>query len=118
MTLRDYAATDRSSDYIAHHGILGQKWGIRRYQNPDGTLTKAGMKHYRKAEKALERETRRKRRKIIRRAAVLGLGIHTVMYIKDPNYRKCVNIGIQKTRQFASDVIKSDIVQRTMQRFK
>lgn len=32
------------SEYIAHHGIKGQKWGIRRYQNPDGTLTDAGRK--------------------------------------------------------------------------
>lgn len=31
---------------LAHHGILGQKWGIRRYQNKDGTLTSAGKKHY------------------------------------------------------------------------
>lgn len=32
------------NNYIYHHGIKGQKWGVRRYQNPDGTLTPAGKK--------------------------------------------------------------------------
>lgn len=32
--------------YLVHHGILGQRWGIRRYQNADGTLTAAGKKRY------------------------------------------------------------------------
>lgn len=31
-------------DYIAHYGIKGQKWGVRRYQNPDGTLTVEGKR--------------------------------------------------------------------------
>ena len=39
---RDY------SDYLMHYGILGMRWGIRRYQNPDGTLTELGKKQYSK----------------------------------------------------------------------
>ncbi len=36
-------------EYLAHHGILGQRWGVRRYQNADGTLTNAGKKRYAKS---------------------------------------------------------------------
>lgn len=34
------------SNYIIHWGIKGQKWGIRRYRNTDGTLTEAGKRRY------------------------------------------------------------------------
>ena len=33
-----------SKDELYHHGVKGQKWGVRRYQNEDGTLTNAGKK--------------------------------------------------------------------------
>lgn len=32
-------------DHLEHHGILGQKWGVRRYQNKDGSYTAAGKEH-------------------------------------------------------------------------
>lgn len=41
-----YYAVNTQSNYLAHHGILGQKWGIRRFQNPDGSLTLAGRERY------------------------------------------------------------------------
>lgn len=36
----------RTDDYLMHHGVKGQKWGIRRYQNPDGSLTQEGKNKY------------------------------------------------------------------------
>lgn len=36
----------REDLYLAHHGIKGMKWGVRRYQNPDGSRTSEGKKRY------------------------------------------------------------------------
>lgn len=38
------------NNYLAHHGVKGQKWGVRRYQNKDGSLTNAGKRRQAVAE--------------------------------------------------------------------
>lgn len=43
---RKLLAIDLGVDCLEHHGILGQKWGIRRFQNEDGSLTEAGKRRY------------------------------------------------------------------------
>ena len=40
-----HVGDDRMSE-LYHYGVKGQRWGVRRYQNKDGTLTNAGKKRY------------------------------------------------------------------------
>lgn len=49
---RDYRGyCEETYSDLYHHGILGMKWGIRRYQNKDGSLTEAGKRHYKQQKK-------------------------------------------------------------------
>lgn len=43
--MRNYNSTLLNEE-LYHHGIKGMRWGVRRFQNPDGSLTKAGMRRY------------------------------------------------------------------------
>lgn len=69
-----------SDEELQHHGVLGQKWGIRRYQNYDGTLTDAGKEH-------LSNNDSKQRKKKIITGVAIGLGVAAVaagaMYLKN-----------------------------------
>lgn len=58
---------------LYHHGIKGQRWGVRRYQNPDGTLTPEGKARYGTVEN-FERAQKEKKKKIYT-AAAIGAGV-------------------------------------------
>lgn len=46
-----------SDSYLEHYGVLGMKWGVRRFENKDGSLTAAGKKRYsKKRERELKKD--------------------------------------------------------------
>lgn len=51
-----YYAVDSGGSFVEHHGVIGMKWGVRRFQNKNGTLTPEGIKRYRQTRRDIWRE--------------------------------------------------------------
>lgn len=66
----------QEGNYLMHHGILGMKWGVRRYQNKDGSYTAEGKKRYgvsgrkKKTSNLSDAERKAKRKKLAKRIAI------------------------------------------------
>lgn len=67
---------------LYHHGVLGQKWGVRRYQNKDGSLTPAGRKHVNNNEVTKKEISETTKRKIVKGAVAVTTVAAAAVYVK------------------------------------
>lgn len=59
-------------EIIYHHGIKGMKWGVRRYQNEDGSLTPAGKKRYAEDAEDADSEVKESRKQDVKNRRTLS----------------------------------------------
>ena len=83
---------------LSHHGIKGQKWGIRRFQNKDGTRTEAGKKRYRTSNRTANKNSDSLGEKYIAKALMRG---QTYGDISD----ELVGIGVGVVGMLASHLV-------------
>ena len=100
---------DWESEFLSHHGIKGQKWGVRRFQNEDGSLTSAGKAHYGQSEggsKTLSRQFNRSIKKLNRLEKKTDIDTQKQIAEK---YSKRAKIGAGATAALAASTIRSQL---------
>lgn len=99
----EYLSLDRT-EYINHHGIKGQKWGVRRYQNPDGSLTSAGKKR-------ISKKYKKAQAKGDKQLASVYNNLYVDAYNKTANYMNNNRIDVfnaEQKKKYGKDFAKRD----------
>lgn len=95
------------SEYLIHYGIKGMKWGVRRYQNADGSYTAAGKER----RSSLQSDTKKALKKVGTRLAVAA-GIAGVAYLayKNPDATKFVKDFLAEHKDQAIGSLKNAVI--------
>lgn len=98
--------TDNYSRELYHHGILGMKWGVRRYQNKDGTLTNAGKRRKRQDVGIHDDYKKVHNNKSVKSMSDAELRVRLNRLQMEQNYQKLSDSQVNKGRAIASKIMK------------